>query len=344
MEGPGWGSGVLTIQALHGDSYELRRLRNSPPEGVTMKLYKRESPFVRLVDAEGSPLVSGRIAVRSEVEGGSLDLTSAPVRPNQGRAQLIYLERFAQNAQAGEQLRIVQAGHFPSVPGVPFDPDKLPDAPFQFQGRSVGSVELSLVYSSGEPVPSMVDVEVRCTSSQTASPPVMYRTDDGRLRIDHVGLEAPIEITARRPGGAVAGSVELLGPKNAGEIVETALEFEEQDVLIFGRVEGLDGSPMYRTSLTSKLVAQNIFGQREFESEIVTESDGGFFLLVPLQARVPVQRLVVDLWLTDPNDGSVRAAARWKHDSLDSTSGEGVDALGSGAVDMGTLRLAAPGE
>ena len=82
--GPGWGAGFLTVQAVYADFYEVRRLRDSPPEGLTMRLTERGNRFVRLVDGAGTPMGSGRIAVRSEVQGGLLDLSSAPVRAGQG--------------------------------------------------------------------------------------------------------------------------------------------------------------------------------------------------------------------------------------------------------------------
>ena len=342
-EGPGWELGLMAVRAMTAGGCELRRLRDSPAEGVTMRLRDRGSRDVRLVHG-GAPLSAGRVAVRAEVEGAFVDLTSAPIRPIQKSAELACLGRFVKNQAAGEKLWLVQAGHFSKVPSLVLDPSEIPAEPYEFAGLPVGMVDVSLEYSNGESVPSLVEVEVHCSAPDSGSPPVSYRTENGRLLITEVGLGVPLEITARRPGGAAAGRLEVQGPSSPGETVAAKLEFAEQDVLVFGQINGLDGEPMYRSVLTCKILARNVFGQREFETEMVTEPDGSFSMVLPLQARIPVRSVIVDFLLTDPNDGHVRGAAQWSHGIEPEAGGEAPRDLEMGALDMGTLQLTAPGE
>ena len=179
----------------------------------------------------------------------------------------------------------------------------------------------------------------------SASPTVRYLTDDGTLRIGHVGLNVPVTILARRPGGAAAARLEVRGPKVAGETATHQATFDEQDLLFFGKLLGLDGKPVYKSQLSVRLAARNVFGAQQFDTYLVTEPDGGFFVLVPLQARIPVRGATLDLKLTDHDDETrIRGIASWSFDAEDQEDGAALGAMEMGAFDLGTLQLVEPVE
>ena len=336
---PLWERGVMAVQARHDGMYDLRNLREAPAEGATCKLRRRGSARFLVRDAQDRPLEGVWLGVRSDAQGLVKDLTSAPTVAGTGETELVFLERFAPNADAGETLSIVQLGHFEEVPGVSLDPRKVPEGVQPFRGLPVGSVALAIAHEDETPVIGPVEIEVTCLGGGTsASPRVLYVTDTSALTIPQVGLNTTLRVVASRPGGAVSAELDLTGPEDPGREVTAALTFREQDVLVFGRLLGLDGAPAYKTLLTCRLFARSVLGQNEYEAEVVTEADGSFFALVPLQARIPLERAQVELILTDPNDGSVRGVATWQADSGGTEEGR----ITKGAVDVGELRLAPP--
>ncbi|MHC4375494.1 MAG: hypothetical protein ACYS26_02735 [Planctomycetota bacterium] len=293
---PYWDApGRLTLTARHGNLFDQRNLKKDGKKFVDINARERGTVIVDLVDESGLPLNDGGVVVQRIGAYDFEEITSAPVRDN-GTAVLDFLDRFKNRYEPSDTFAIAQLGLFNEPVARPI---QIPGSPkrLELPGQPVGSLELAFKGANDQPVFGLMEVELSIKdAAENASRPVIVQTDSGVVRFDHVGLGLTLDVQARRPGGDSVGELEVVGPTEAGQVVQAEFDAELTGLTITGRLLWPDGTPLVREGVTYEFTRRSFFDAGVTRDLVRTRPDGTFQLFKPhASTQVRWDEVIVDL-------------------------------------------------
>lgn len=297
--------GRLTLTARHGNLFDQRNLKKDGKKFVDINARERGTVIVDLVDESGLPLNDGGVVVQRIGAYDFEEITSAPVRDN-GTAVLDFLDRFKNRYEPSDTFAIAQLGLFNEPVARPI---QIPGSPkrMELPGQPVGSLELAFKGANDQPVFGLMEVELSIKdAAENASRPVIVQTDSGVVRFDHVGLGLTLDVQARRPGGDSVGELEVVGPTEAGQVVQAEFDAELTGLTITGRLLWPDGTPLVREGVTYEFTRKSFFDAGATRDLVRTRPDGTFQLFKPhASTQVRWDEVIVDLSWQDLDGGPV---------------------------------------
>jgi hypothetical protein len=308
---PYWeAEGRLTLTARHGNLFDQRNLKKDGKKFVDINARERGTVLVDLVDENGLPLSAGGVVVQRIGAYDYEEIASAPVREN-GTAVLDFLDRFKNRFDPADKFAIAQLGLFNEPVSraiqIPGSPPRI-----ELPGQPVGSVELTFMGANDQPVFGLMEVELSIKGAgENASKPVVVQTDSGVVRFDHVGLGLTLDVRARRPGGEAVGELELVGPTEPGQVVESEFDAELTGLTLAGRLLWPDGTPLVREGVEYEFTRKSFFDAGTARDLVRTRPDGSFQLFKPhASTQVRWDEVLLELTWQDI-DGGPRYRYSW---------------------------------
>jgi hypothetical protein len=324
---PAWSEGVCVVLVRREALADMRNLRQAEAIGTEVRLRDRGSLLIDLKDAAGAAQRGGAVCVREVLGGEMLLVRAAPCDGVLGRGQLDMLDVLKFQLAEGSALVLEPFGHFEAPERRPLDLESIPTEPVALTCPDFGSLAIQLARSNGDKPCGRVEVLVRVVG-ENASAPISYLTVDGELNVPRVGVGTELELVVRRPGGKDRDPVQVKGPSKAGEAVAINVPFEDAELVLIGRLTDAGGSALYRRTFQGVAKARNVFFRREFDFQFVSEPDGGFQLLLPLDEKIPLSEasvLIEQLGLENQPIGRFE----WKLDRE----------LSADCIDLGAVKL-----
>lgn len=324
---PAWKEGVCVVLVRREALGDMRSVREPKAIGNEVRLRERGSLLVDLINADGQPHSGGAVCVREVLGGEMVLLRAAPCDGPRGRGALDLLETLKFDLAEGSELVLEPFGHFSAPERRPLDLEKIPAEPVALICPDFGSLSLQLERSTGGTPCGRVEVLVRVVGEKSSAP-IAYLTDDGQLNIPRVGVGTELEIIARRPGGKDRDPLRVKGPAKAGEVVSQTVPFSEAELVLVGRLTDAAGNGLYRRTFQGVAKARNVFFRREFDFDFVSEPDGGFQLLLPLDEKIPLSEASVVIEQLNLENQPI-GRFEWKMDRE----------LSADCIDLGAVKL-----